>query len=297
MPLHELVAQFDSIHIGKPLAILKKPCFSVLEDLESYGSPKFHNWAKNPQYLVTVNSSDDILHISMLQQDWKIFVRDTKKTQLSIGFVLFKVEDNRDVKIHRIGEITAISEYTNRREASIHARVTKGRYIILPSTYEKKTTFPCYLRIWTEKSPCQCKLLKRGAPKKGFLKNRHTGVLTVEIVKAKGLKKAGVISCDPYAEVSVEGSTKKTTAASNTVDPEWGQRFIFFLRKPEKASVKITIWHNGLVLSTFMGTVKLSVSELLHKSNGATYRCSVPLEARKKAPDALRANLSKVKTS
>mmetsp|Transcript_5173 Transcript_5173/g.8609 ORF Transcript_5173/g.8609 Transcript_5173/m.8609 type:complete len:111 (+) Transcript_5173:1553-1885(+) len=75
---------------------------------------------------------------------------------------------------------------------------------------------------------------------------------------------------------------KKTTAASNTVDPEWGQRFIFFLRKPEKASVKITIWHNGLVLSTFMGTVKLSVSELLHKSNGATYRCSVPLEARKK---------------
>lgn len=274
------------MYIGKPLSYLdKSKSYKLFGNWhKSWGCPAFADWAKNPQYSINV-SNDDILHISLLQQDWKIFTRNTQKPYYHIGFSIFLVEENRDIRIHRISELIGISNFVNKRESSLHIRVFKGRYVIIPSIYQadlkiKDVSF--LFRIWTENSACSFKPLSREAPKVSFFSSKPNGVLTVEIVKAKDLTPVGVISCDPFAEVNIEGTTKRTRTGLDPTHPIWNQQFIFFIKKPNKCKLKITIWHDAVLLSTFMGTATMEISELINKINGATYRCSLPLKPRAK---------------
>lgn len=91
---------------------------------KSGGSPEHSTWPENPQYLISVSSMTDHVQVSLLQQDWKIFSRDSEKPSAHIGMLLLRIEENRSVKVHRIQHITALAEYTNGRECCFRISVS-----------------------------------------------------------------------------------------------------------------------------------------------------------------------------
>ena len=128
-------------------------------------------------------------------------------------------------------------------------------------------------------------MLTLAAPKKKLLQKKPTGALTIEIVKGKELTEVGLLSCDPFVELVVEGDGKRTESAKNTVNPIWRQQFIFFIKNPAKVIIKLFVWHDGLLARTFMGKAECQLLPLLSLIHGATYKLSLKLEPRKQDGD------------
>lgn len=219
---------------------------------------------QNPQYVFDVKKDEDEVLISLQQRDLKIHKKIGQGENLTIGFMVFKVELNREFRIHSLQtqQNVATSTYINARTVFMRTTQRKGRYVIIPSTFQHSILGDFLLRVFTDVYS-GCRELVMDKPLQtcwiGLCGYAQT-VTQVHIVGAEGLQNQDSSGgADPYLIIKCERQTITTPAQNNTMDPKFDTQAIFYRKKPRKP-ITVQIWNKNTVQDEFMGQVILAAS-------------------------------------
>ncbi|XP_023391323.1 calpain-5 [Pteropus vampyrus] len=111
---------------------------------------------QNPQYIFDVKKPEDEVLICIQQRPKQSTRRDGKGENLAIGFDIYKVEENRQYRMHRLQHRAASSIYINSRSVFLRTDQPEGRYVIIPTTFEPGHTGQFLLRVFTD-VPSNCR--------------------------------------------------------------------------------------------------------------------------------------------
>ncbi|XP_072005957.1 calpain-5-like isoform X2 [Engystomops pustulosus] len=209
----------------------------------------------NPQFCFDVTLDQDNVLISLEQED-----RRTQRTagggeNLPIGFFVFKVEMNRKYRLHCTPMRVTSSTYINSRSVLVHTELSKGRYVILPTTFHPGLTGSFLLRVYTDRAS-HLRELTQDAPQPScmsFMVGSPRVVTTITVHAASGLSIPG----DPavYATIHCEGK-KVTSRTVKGQNPEFDLKAVFY-RKREKRPIIAQVWLSRWTRDTLLGTVSV----------------------------------------
>lgn len=106
----------------------------------------------NPQFRFDIendNSEDPDEVLINLDQ---LNLRYLDKENLTVGFFIMRVEDNRKFRLHKLKPKSAASIFINSRSVCLRHKFEDGRYVIIPSTYEPNIEGSFLLRIYSDNS-------------------------------------------------------------------------------------------------------------------------------------------------
>lgn len=214
---------------------------------------------QNPQYIFDVTKDEDEVLVSLQQRDMKIHRSIGQGENLTIGFTLIKVEDNRKYRMHDIFTQQAMvtSSYVNARTVFQRCVLTKGRYIIIPTTFMPAVLGEFMLRVFTDVDS-GCRELTEDRPRvrcwTPFV--GYPQVVThIYVHGAEGLEKQDATGgADPYLVIYCEGHSVRSAVQKDTRDPNFATRAVFYRRKPEKP-ITAEVWNSNVVKDQFMGEV------------------------------------------
>ncbi|XP_041428675.1 calpain-5 isoform X2 [Xenopus laevis] len=108
---------------------------------------------QNPQYIFEVRKEEDEVLISLQQKDQRTYKKDGKGNNFVIGFEIFKVELNREYRIHKLSgqENVVTSPFINLRAVFLRKELKQGKYVIIPTTYQPGISSNFILRLFTDK--------------------------------------------------------------------------------------------------------------------------------------------------
>ncbi|KAI1898627.1 hypothetical protein AGOR_G00074330 [Albula goreensis] len=219
---------------------------------------------QNPQFVFDITKEEDEVLISIQQQDMKVHRPVGKGKNLSIGFLIFKVEQNRMYRMHKIitQKVEALTTYINTRTVFMRKTLPKGRYIIIPSTYKPDELGEFMIRIFTDVN-AGCRELTQDKPKVSCW-NMCLGypqvVTQIYIHEGSGLQSQDSSGgADPYVIVYCEGTSVQSTVQKDTLEPKFDFRAIFYRKKLGKPII-VQVWNSCTVQDQFMGQVILTAS-------------------------------------
>ncbi|KAL8181116.1 UNVERIFIED_CONTAM: hypothetical protein K2H54_047872 [Gekko kuhli] len=107
---------------------------------------------QNPQYVFDVKKAEDKVLISLQQKDQRIRKKEGRGENCVIGFEIFKVEDNRECRMHtmHIQEKVATSTYIDMRTVFLKVLLKRGRYVLIPTTFSPGVETEFMLRVFTD---------------------------------------------------------------------------------------------------------------------------------------------------
>ncbi|XP_054481774.1 calpain-5-like [Anoplopoma fimbria] len=216
---------------------------------------------QNPQYLFDVTKEADEVLISLQQKDMKSHRKYGQGENLSIGFGVFKVELNRKYRMHDILTQPCVktSAYINARTVFTRCTLQQGRYVIIPTAFKPFTLGDYMLRVFTDVDS-GCRELTEDKPKITCWSS-FTGypqvVTHIYVHGAEGLQNQDSTGgADPYAIISCEGRSVRSTVKKDTLNPEFTTSGIFYRKKPRKP-ITVEVWNSNGVKDEFMGQVVL----------------------------------------
>ncbi|KAL9965206.1 hypothetical protein ACROYT_G028976 [Oculina patagonica] len=220
---------------------------------------------KNPQYAFSVKDENaGEVMIALMQEDTRID-RDEGGQNLSIGYFIIKVEENRAYRLHSMMEKAGDSIFINMREVVNRYQLKEGRYVVVPSTYDPNEAGRFMIRIFTEKSS-NASLLEKDHPTGSKICcciprfRTPVCVLSVLVKSAVELEqRSALLGVDPYALITCEGKTVRTPTLNNTRNPEWNSGALFFVRRPKETHLVVQIWDSNVFCDSFLGQAKLSI--------------------------------------
>lgn len=101
----------------------------------------------NPQFIFDITSNE--IEETLINLDQKS-LRYLGKENLTIGFTLMKIEENRIYRLHTMQSKVATSSYINTRSIFMRLNLESGRYCLVPSTFEPNVEGEFLLRIYTD---------------------------------------------------------------------------------------------------------------------------------------------------
>jgi len=220
---------------------------------------------RNPQYAFSIKDKDDgEVMIALMQEDTRID-RDEGGKNLTIGYFIMKVEENRTYRLHSMMEKAGDSIFINMREVVNRYQLKQGRYIVIPSTYDPNEAGNFMIRIFTEKSS-NASVLEKHHPtgSKIFccIPRFRTPVCVLSVLVKSAVElqqKSVLLGVDPYALIMCEGKTVRTPTLQNTRNPEWNSRALFYVRRPKKTHLIVQIWDSNVFCDTFLGQAKMTI--------------------------------------
>lgn len=108
-------------------------------------------FCSNPQYLFEINNDSDKPEEILINLD-QLGKRFLGIENLTIGFFVMRVEDNRKYRVHKPKPRTTSSSYINMRSVLLRTKLLSGRYVIIPSTFDPNFSGKYLLRIYTDNS-------------------------------------------------------------------------------------------------------------------------------------------------
>ena len=114
---------------------------------QSGGCVNYPTFLDNPQYIFEIDTEKPDEVLFNLDQ---LNLRFMNKENLTIGFYVMRVEDNRKYRLHAIKPKTVSSVYTNTRSVFLRYNLDAGKYVVIPSTFEPNQEGKFMLRIYTE---------------------------------------------------------------------------------------------------------------------------------------------------
>ncbi|CAD5118343.1 DgyrCDS7053 [Dimorphilus gyrociliatus] len=227
---------------------------------------------KNPQFLISVNRAEEEVMVYLTQKS-RIGYEEMKNE--TIGFTIIKVEDNRPFRIHDLSQQEVIKSSVFRNSRSIFMRhiLVKGRYIIVPCTFEPHVDGNFLLRIYsgselraielTEDKPsknvCNCLCGCFHFCKYPIMATQVAVLKAVEldIPEKMGEKK----TTEPYVVIKCEGRKVVTLPCRNSLYPEWGTKAIFYRRSPINQPITFEVWNSNLIIDRFLGQAVFALTE------------------------------------
>lgn len=217
---------------------------------------------QNPQYMFDVTKEVDEVLISLQQKDMKIHRKFGQGENLSIGFSVFQVENNRKYRLHDIltQKSLVTSTYINARTVFVRADLPQGRYVVIPTTFKPYTLGDYMLRVFTDVDS-GCRELIEDKPRircwSSFL-GYPQAVTHIYVHEAQGLQNQDSSGgADPYVIIYCEGKSVRSTIKRDTLNPEFGTSGVFYRKKPRKP-LTVEVWNSNAVKDEFMGQVVLS---------------------------------------
>ncbi|XP_074661230.1 calpain-5-like isoform X2 [Tubulanus polymorphus] len=261
----------------------------------SGGSDKHETFLNNPQYVFDVTSLRDTIMVSLEQNDIRA---DRMEAEINkIGFSIIKVEENRKFRVHGVDEKVMTSEYTKSRNIFQKVGLTKGRYVVIPTTEEPGIVGDYLLRIYTSQGSgagdgpknCGGSILSISSFIDKFVESpgewlhpsvmdnvtelskeypkpflpcfpNHRMVTQVTVVQATDLAKSDnpKETVDPFVVIKGEGDSVKGIVAENTTNPVWNTRGVFYRKKPDDKPIIIEVWNKQRMINDFMGMCEVA---------------------------------------
>ncbi|GCB70733.1 hypothetical protein scyTo_0001357 [Scyliorhinus torazame] len=218
---------------------------------------------QNPQYVFDVTKEEDEVLVSLQQRDKRIHRKEGKGENLLIGLSIFKVELNREYRLHSFFPQAAGSRYIDTRSVAVRTDLKKGRYVIIPTTYNVNMEDVFLLRVYTD-MPSGCRELTIDKPMVTCwnIIFRYPRIVTqVELHQATDLPKLNSSEgADAYAVFKCEYSKIRTAIFKNTRNPQFDTKVIFYRRNP-KRPITIQLWNSNTLCDTLIGEVTIEESQ------------------------------------
>jgi calpain-5 len=202
-------------------------------------------FCNNPQYMFEINSNSDSKSDEVLINMDQLSQRYLGKDNLTMGFFIMRVEENRRYRLHRVKPKVLSSTYTNTRSVFLRDRLKNGRYVIIPSTFEPNVEGQFLLRIYSDESNNLTELVKDSpkpfcAPCNPFSKYA-TCATSIMVKTARNLvdsnSKSGL---DTYVKIKCQGEHVASKVVRYNLHPEYNTSAIFY-RKNQKKPIKIEV--------------------------------------------------------
>ncbi|XP_032928596.1 calpain-6 [Catharus ustulatus] len=219
---------------------------------------------QNPQYLFDVKKAKDKVLVSLQQEDRRKYKKEGKGDNITIGFDILKVEDNRRYRLHKltVQERVATSPYSNTRSVFLSASLQQGRYVLIPTTYIPGVPTKFILRLYTD-VPSKLRELKADRPEMtcwSLLCGYPRRVIQIKVHLAEGLQKQDRSGgADPYVLIKCENQSWRSPVQHNTTSPEFNTQVIFY-SKDKDSPVTIQVWNSRLLGDQFLGQAVLAAS-------------------------------------
>ncbi|VDI30156.1 calpain-5 [Mytilus galloprovincialis] len=226
------------------------------------GSASSPNFLKNPQYVFDIKGQEDDLWISLEQEDKSRLDKDKGGKNESVGAVLIKVDENREFRIHDMMKIVHQSTYTSARSLLSRIQIKKGRYCVIPSTFDEGSESHYALRLYSSGNTNFKELLyeEPQSPKCGFICKPKIAATQITVISARGLKAVDKLgSSDPFCIIKCDGYKEHTNVVKKNTSPDWGERFTFYHKKPDK-DIIVEVWDHNIIRDTFLGVCTVSMS-------------------------------------
>ncbi|NXF22206.1 CAN5 protein, partial [Rhodinocichla rosea] len=219
---------------------------------------------QNPQYLFDVKKAQDKVLVSLQQEDRRKYKKEGKGDNITIGFEILKVEDNRRYRLHKltVQERVATSPYSNTRSVFLRRTLQQGRYVLVPTTYIPGVPTKFILRLYTD-VPSKLRELKADRPKMtcwSLLCGYPRRVTQIKVHSAEGLQKQDRSGgADPYVLIKCENQSRRSPVQHDTTSPVFNTQVIFY-RKDIDSPVTIQVWNSNLLSDQFLGQAVLAAS-------------------------------------
>uniref|UniRef100_A0A8B9Y7Y5 Calpain-5 n=2 Tax=Bos TaxID=9903 RepID=A0A8B9Y7Y5_BOSMU len=215
---------------------------------------------QNPQYIFDVKKPEDEVLISIQQRPKQSTRRDGKGENLAIGFDIYKVEENRQYRMHSLQHRAASSIYINSRSVFLRTEQPEGRYVIIPTTFEPGHTGEFLLRVFTD-VPSNCRELRLDEPPRtcwSSLCGYPQQVTQVHVLGAAGLKDSPT-GANSYVIIKCEGDKVRSAVQKGTSTPEYDVKGVFYRKKPSQP-ITVQIWNHRVLKDEFLGQVDLKAN-------------------------------------
>ncbi|XP_078544929.1 calpain-6 [Lissotriton helveticus] len=227
----------------------------------------FNNTAtflQNPQYVFNVKKKNDEVLISLQQEDRRNLKREGKGDSFIIGFEIFKVEENRTCRIHKLyfQEKASTSTYINLRTVFMRVVLKKGRYVIIPTTYCPGITSKFILRLFTD-VPSQFRELKLDRPKITFWNYifgnpRRVTQILVHSVEGLTMKDQSE-EVNLYLVIQCEKEKVSSEVQKYTGSAVFETRAVFYRRDLDEPIV-VQVWNRNVCRDQLLGQAVLPAS-------------------------------------
>lgn len=215
---------------------------------------------QNPQYVFEVKKPEDEVLISIQQRPKRSTRREGKGENLAIGFNIYKVEENRQYRMHSLQHKAASSIYINSRSVFLRTELPEGRYVIIPTTFEPGHTGEFLLRVFTD-VPSNCRELRLDEPPRtcwSSLCGYPQQVAQVHVLGAAGLKDSPT-GANSYVIIKCEGEKVRSAVQRGTSTPEYNVKGIFY-RKKLAQPITVQVWNHRVLKDEFLGQVHLKTA-------------------------------------
>ncbi|WAR28550.1 CAN5-like protein [Mya arenaria] len=197
------------------------------------------------------DNDEDELMISLEQKDKRV---DKGKDNYTIGFSVYKSDVNRKYRMHDRLERVSSGPFVLSRSVFSRVKFTRGRYCIVPSTFDPGKCGEYVLRMYASNQLNLTELL-HDEPMPGkcccFTRKRSQIAATqITLVKAEGLEPQ-----DAGKSGSIENNYKE-----DTLNPEWNDRVTLYRKDPYK-DVIIEVWNHNIIKDQLMGICTLPMEK------------------------------------
>ncbi|XP_060710438.1 calpain-5-like [Hemiscyllium ocellatum] len=217
---------------------------------------------QNPQFVFQIPRDDSAL-MSLQQEDRRLYRKDGSGNNLSIGFEIFRVEENRKYRMHALQQQATGTTYSNSRSVFLRSELKQGRYVVIPSTFDPGQSGKFLLRLFTE-TTSRLRELTLDQPKPSFWScclGYPKRVTSVHVHSAAGLRLPDSPSLpDAYAVIQSEGVSVKSKVHEAESNPDFDLKGLFY-RKHEKKPIKIQVWSRRFLRDLLLGEVTVAADQ------------------------------------
>ncbi|CAI2172958.1 11247_t:CDS:1, partial [Funneliformis geosporum] len=225
---------------------------------------------QNPQYLIKVYKPTTLV-VALMQQDHRAFIHEEN---LTIGFILLKIEENRKYRIHKpTYEVAGRVAYINSREITARILLKRGKYVLIPSTYNMGEEGNYFMRLFSAKKVAIKELVQDKPKKKWWYpiiywkKSYFVGSIRVNLMNANLKKSIGnayfkIIFADLKGRIKKRIITPKfkAVASSDGNSTEIGLEYVFYTRDPSNSGLILQLYKkNALSKDKMLGEVHIFV--------------------------------------
>lgn len=205
----------------------------------------------NPQYRLDVTDDAEVVVLVYLMQD--SMEGEGPAEHFAIGIHVMQMEANRQFRVHALKAKVCSSEYVSSRGVFLECRLRRGRYCLLPTTFQPGHARHFVLRLLS-RHPLDVRELQKDVPSAKLLpcQSPPTLATVIRVVGAKNLEQQDPFGlADPYCVVHCEGQSVRSAVCRGTVNPTWNLSALFY-RKDSSTPIKIQVWNSHLLMDTYM---------------------------------------------
>lgn len=218
------------------------------------------SFCDNPQFSFQINHDDEKPDEILINLD-QLSRRAIGKKNLTIGFFVMRVEDNRKYRLHDLKPKVCSSSYINSRSVFLRQKLPNGRYVVIPSTYEPNIEGKFLLRVYTDENN-NLKELKKECPTpfcgkfNPFAKYANC-VTSLNVKSAAKLQNTdGNGAFDSYIRILCEGKKVTGPVIKSSLNPEWETSAIFY-RSKQTSPIIVEIWIKKAFRDEMYGSISL----------------------------------------